>query len=85
MSTRPINLLEIKSNFHKANTEMNASFETIWNDLGGRVHNLNDTLKVRDAQLEGMQAEITRLRNELAKLNGEAVVAEPDNAIDPPK
>ena len=64
---------------------MNASFETIWNDLGGRVHNLNDTVKVYQAQIEGLQAEVTRLRIELAKLKGEAIVAEPDNAIDPPK
>lgn len=63
MSTRPINLLEIKSNFHKANTEMNASFETIWNELTARIHGQNDQIKVQAAQLEAQQAEITRLRS----------------------
>lgn len=62
MSQRPLNLLEIKSNFHKANTEMNASFETIWNDMAGRIHNLNDQVKVNQVELEAKNSEIARLR-----------------------
>lgn len=76
MSQRPINLLEIKSNFHKAVTEACASFETIWNDLTGRVHNLNDQVKVNMLEIDGLRTENTRLQNEVKKLKGEEVTEE---------
>ncbi len=64
MSQRPINLLEIKANLHKANTEMLASFETIYADCMGKIHNLSDQVKVYQTEMEGLKAEITRLRKQ---------------------
>ncbi len=61
---RPINLLEIKANFHKANTEALASFETIYADCMGKIHNLSDQVKVYQTELEGLKAEIVRLRKQ---------------------
>ena len=85
MSTRPINILEVKNRINASNTEMMASVETIWADLTGRIHNLNDQVKVLQVELEATKADNTRLRTEIAKLNGEGVKTEPDNAIEPPK
>ena len=87
MSQRPINLLEIKANYHKANTEANASFETIFADMAGKIRNLTDQVRVYQTEIEGLKAEITRLRKQLEsaekpKKNG-AKVVKPDDAVTP--
>ncbi len=64
MSQRPINILEIKSNYYKANVEQNASFETIFADLAGKIRNLDDQVKVNLTEIEGLKAEIIRLRKQ---------------------
>ena len=70
---RPINILEIKANYHKANTEANASFETIFADMANRIRNLDDQVKVYQTEIEGLKAEIGRLRK---KIPPEPVVKE---------
>ena len=85
MSQRPINLLEIKSNFSKAMTEASASFETIFADMAHRIRNLDDQVKVYTAEVEGLKAEATRLKAENERLKPQSKKVKPDDAITPKK
>ena len=80
MSQRPINILEIKSNFSKAMTEASASFETIFADLAGKLQRAGEEIKVLQSELEAQKAENTRLQKpkEVKKVPS-------DDSVTPPK
>jgi len=85
LSQRPINLLEIKANYHKANTEANASFETIFADMAMKIRNLDDQVRVYSTEMEGLKAEITRLRKQMEPQKKGAKIVKPDDAVTPKK
>lgn len=84
MSQRPVNPLEIKNQFHKASTELNAALETLFQYLTTTNAKLNENNNVLNAEIQAKNAEIARLRKELDSKKG-AKKVKADDAVTPKK